>query len=127
MIVSCLALMMIAMSSLAGAIPVMADAYDDGVCNDSTIPEETKKVAGCSETRNVGNQAEAILNTVSAATGMISVAVLIICGVIMMTAAGDPSRLAKAKKGILYAIIGLVISLLAFAIVNFALSSAFGG
>ena len=43
-------------------------------------------------------------------------------GVMMMISMGDPGRNKKAKDTILYGIIGLIIVLLAFAIVNFILS-----
>jgi hypothetical protein len=37
--------------------------------------------------------------------------------------AGDASKITQAKNTILYAVIGLVVALLAFAIVNFVLTS----
>lgn len=51
-----------------------------------------------------------------------SVIVIIVGGIMYATSAGDPNRTKTAKDAILYAIIGLVISLLAFAIVNFVLA-----
>ena len=38
-----------------------------------------------------------------------------------MTSAGDPGKTKKAKDTILYAVIGLIICVLAFAIVNFVI------
>ena len=39
------------------------------------------------------------------------------------TSSGDSAKVKKAKDTIMYGVIGLVIALLAFAIVNFVLSS----
>ena len=51
---------------------------------------------------------------------------IIVAGFQMTTSAGDAAKVAKAKNTMLYAIIGLIITLLAYAIVNFVLKSAFG-
>jgi multisubunit Na+/H+ antiporter MnhB subunit len=51
------------------------------------------------------------------------VVVIILGGVQYTTSSGDPAKVKKAKDTILYGIIGLVVALLAYAIVNFVLSS----
>ena len=63
-----------------------------------------------------------ILETVFVWTGIISVIVIIIGGIYYTTSQGDPGKVRKAKDTILYAVIGLIVSLLAFAIVNFVLA-----
>jgi len=63
-----------------------------------------------------------VLKTVFTWTGILAVIVIIIGAVFYMTSEGDPGKVAKAKNAILYAIIGLIVSLSAFAIVNFVLS-----
>ena len=63
-----------------------------------------------------------IINGVIAALGIVAVIIIIIGGVSYMTSSGDAARLKKAKDTILYACIGLVISVLSFAIVNFTIS-----
>lgn len=64
-----------------------------------------------------------IINAVIAVLGIACVVVLIIGGVNYMTSSGDTGKVKKAKDTILYAIIGLVICVLAFAIVNFVISN----
>lgn len=64
---------------------------------------------------------KSILDTVFIWLGIIAVIVIIIGGVLYMTAQGDPAKITTAKKAILYAVIGLVVALLSFAIVNFIL------
>ena len=70
----------------------------------------------------VGN----VLNTVYFWIGILAIVFIIIGGVHYTTSQGDPGKVAKAKSTILYAIIGLVIALLAFAITTFVLNSLSG-
>ena len=64
-----------------------------------------------------------ILNTVFVVIGIVAVIMIILGGVSYATSQGDPGKAAKAKNTIMYAIIGLVVVLLAFAIVNFVLQA----
>ncbi len=54
--------------------------------------------------------------------GMIAVIMIIVAGLRYVTSNGDPQTASKAKNTIIYAIIGLVIAILSYAIVNFVLS-----
>ena len=67
-----------------------------------------------------------ILTAVFTVIGMVAVVMIIIGGVNYATSQGDPAKATKAKNTIMYAVIGLVITLLAIAIVNFVLSSLQG-
>jgi hypothetical protein len=53
--------------------------------------------------------------------GIASVIVIIVGGIMFIVSGGDENTTKRARSAILYAIIGLVITLLAFAIVNFVL------
>lgn len=64
-----------------------------------------------------------VLTTAYAVAGIVAIALLVYGGITMSTAAGDPTRVKKAKTIIISAIIGLVIVLLAAAITVFALGS----
>lgn len=64
-----------------------------------------------------------ILNTLIYAGGAVAVLMIVIGGVRYTASNGDQSQVAGAKNTILYAIIGLVVSVSAYAIVNFVLSS----
>ena len=66
-----------------------------------------------------------IINVVLAVLGIVAVMMIIMGGVTYVTSNGDAAKLTKAKNTIIYSVIGLVIALLAFAIVNFVLSSVF--
>ena len=58
-----------------------------------------------------------------AVLGLVAVIVIIIGGINYMTSAGDAGKVKKAKDTILYGVIGLVICVLAFAIVNFVIAN----
>ena len=68
-----------------------------------------------------------ILNAIIAALGIACVVVMIIGGINYMTSNGDTSKVEKGKKTILYGLIGLVICVLAFAIVNWAIGAINSG
>lgn len=67
-----------------------------------------------------------ILNAIYGLIAIIAVVMIVIAGVKYTTSQGDPGKVAGAKNTILYAIIGLIVTLLAFAITAFVLS-ALGG
>ena len=54
--------------------------------------------------------------------GVLSVIMIIYGGIIYVISAGDSGRVSKAKNTIMYAIVGLVVALLAYAIVNFVIT-----
>ena len=67
-----------------------------------------------------------IINVVLGIIGLVAVVMIILGGVQYTTSSGDAAKVKKAKDTILYGIIGLVVALLAFAIVNFVLGNIFG-
>ena len=64
-----------------------------------------------------------VTNTVLYIVGIIAVLMLIIGGIKYVVSGGDAKKVTDAKNTVLYAIIGLVICFLAFAIVNFVISA----
>ena len=64
-----------------------------------------------------------ILNTFTFIIGAIAILMLIIGGLRYVTSNGDSTQLTSAKNTILYAIIGIVIAVMANAIVNFVLTN----
>ena len=67
-----------------------------------------------------------ISNTILYVVGVISVIMLVWGGLRYILSGGDNKKVTDAKNTIFYAIIGLIIAVLAFAIVNFVLN-AIGG
>ena len=64
-----------------------------------------------------------ITNTILYIVGIIAVVMLIIGGIKYLLSGGDAKKVTDAKNTVLYAIIGLVVCLLSFAIVNFVVSA----
>lgn len=68
---------------------------------------------------------DTIISVVLGVLGLLAVVVIIYGGFMYTSSAGDSTKTKKAKDAIMYGVIGLVIALLAYAIVNFVLSSIF--
>lgn len=64
-----------------------------------------------------------ILTTVIGVLGFVCVIVIVIGGIGYMTSSGDTGKVKKAKDTILYGVIGLVICVLAFALVQFVIGT----
>ncbi|MES2876055.1 MAG: hypothetical protein V4678_01140 [Patescibacteria group bacterium] len=67
------------------------------------------------------NAVNGILNTVYLAAGIIAVIVIIISGMFYVISQGDPSKIKRAKDGILYSVVGLVVVLFAFIVTNYVI------
>lgn len=89
------------------------------ICDDPGVDQELKDAAGCSTTSTVGGVANTIINIVLSLVGVIAVGVMIYGGVLYMTSAGDAGKARRARDVILYGLVGLIVALLAFAIVTF--------
>ena len=62
---------------------------------------------------------KSIVNVLLFIVGAISVVMIIIGGLLYVLSAGDNGRVTTAKNTIMYAVVGLVVSFIAFAIVQF--------
>lgn len=63
------------------------------------------------------------LNRVFFWAGVVAVIMIVIAGIQYITSSGDPNKAVTAKYAVYYSSIGLVIVLLAFAIVNIVLKA----
>lgn len=85
---------------------------------------EAARCDGCPEDLFGDNGAfKQVTNTILYIVGIIAVIMLIIGGIRYVISGGDSKKITDAKNTVLYAIIGLIISFLAFAIVNFVISA----
>lgn len=111
-----LAIAMVGVVSLTGLSSVSALTLQEGA--------EAARCDGCPE--NLFGDAgvfKQVTNTVLYIVGIIAVIMLIIGGIKYVVSGGDSKKVTDAKNTILYAIIGLIIAFLAFAIVNFVISA----
>lgn len=67
-----------------------------------------------------------IVNGILYFVGILSVIMLIWGGILYTTSSGDSSKVTTAKNTIMYAVIGLVVAIFAYAIVNFVLTTSRG-
>ncbi len=104
------------------ALPTFAESCAD-ICNCDGVSEEIKAASGCSNsTANLPDVIRKIINAVIFVLGTVAVIVIIYGGFQYMTSTGDANKIKKAKDTILYATIGLIICVLAFAITNFVIN-----
>lgn len=92
------------------------------VCSTLTDPD-AKKAAGCEENEEIQGKISNIYDVIIGIVGVICVVVIIVGGIFMTTSAGDPSKVTKGKNAVIYGIVGLVVSVLAWAIIRFVLSN----
>lgn len=64
-----------------------------------------------------------IVNILLFLLGAIAVIMIVIGGIRYATSNGDQSAITSAKNTILYAVIGLIVAIMAYAIVNFVIQS----
>ncbi len=62
-----------------------------------------------------------VFNVVLALAGAVAVAFIIWSGLQFMLSQGEPAKIKSAREGILYALIGLVIVMFAFTILNYVI------
>jgi hypothetical protein len=68
-----------------------------------------------------------ITNVLLFAVGALSVLMLIVGGIRYVVSGGNQTAVTGAKNTILYAIVGLVVALIAYAVINFVLSTLLPG
>ena len=66
-----------------------------------------------------------IISVVLGLLGLAAVIMIIYGGFMYVTSAADSAKIKKAKDTITYGVVGLVIAMLAFAIVNYVLANVF--
>lgn len=99
---------------LSFAAPVMAQVPGE-------IQEGADRARPTGATGNLESTFRTITNTIIFIVGAIAVLMLIVGGLRYVISAGDREAVEGAKNTILYAVIGIVVAILAFAIVDFVL------
>ena len=92
---------------------VAINVFDRSCNKDST----SELCSGRAETAD--NMVEPIVSTLLFVVGVVAVVVIIIGGILYVTSTGDPGKTKRAKDTILYAVVGLVVAIMAYAIVAF--------
>ena len=84
---------------------------------------DSKDSVYCQNKDSGGAQVNGIIKTIVevllTAVGAISIIMIVIGGIMFALSSGDAQKAAKARNTVLYAVVGLAVSLFASAIVNF--------
>ena len=112
-----------AMLGLA-VLPVIAvsaaDCSDPVSCiQQGTDDVSTKKGSSDDLTKGITT----VVNVLLFVLGAVAVIMIIIGGIRYSTSGGDSSQIQSAKNTILYAVVGLIVAILAYAIVRFVLDA----
>lgn len=110
-------LMLAAIGGVFVAPPAMAAPVDvlDACDSQSKVCQGTDKNSLFTIIKNV-------INVLLYAVGIIAVIMIIIGGIRYVTSAGDAGQTKSARDTIIYAVAGLVVAIMSFAIVNLVLS-----
>jgi hypothetical protein len=103
----------LATPATAGAVDVFQPC---GANKDSAVCKDTKG-------ESVNSIVTPLVNTLLFILGAISVVMIIVSGIRYTTSNGDASAVTSAKNTLMYSIIGLIVAILAFAIVNFVVTA----
>jgi hypothetical protein len=116
---------MLLVMSFVSLTPVMAATERekiDPICDDSIDPKATpemKIAAGCDNTDDAQAMLGNIIRAVMVVVGIIAVIFIIYGGILYIISSGDATKVKAAKTVIQYSVIGLIIVILAYAIVAF--------
>jgi hypothetical protein len=117
-------LSLLSVFALAGAMQVFQNSPAYAACSTpkSCIQEGSNSVGGSGQ-NDLGARIKIVVNILLYLLGAIAVVMIVIGGIRYTTSNGDSSAMTSAKNTILYAVVGLVVALLAYAIVNFVLDA----
>lgn len=101
--------------------PVLANTLIDSSDAPSAISGAT---GGEGDFKTLANR---IINFFLGFLGFISILMVIYAGILYVTSAGNDDSVGKAKKILLYAVVGIVVIFLSYALVNTILGAASGG
>ena len=113
-----------AMVPLSGGAASAASLFDNAkteACKGAQL-SDTGTCAGGGD--KISSTLSNVVNLLSVILGIIAVIMLIVAGIKFVTSQGDGNSTASARNTIIYAVIGLVVALLAQAIVQFVLEKA---
>lgn len=102
------------MPATVAADPV--NVFDGGACNGSQV------CGNKGSTNGLFAIIKNVINVLLYASGIIAIIMIIIGGINYTLSSGDNAKVASAKNTVLYAVVGLIVAAMAFAIVNFVVA-----
>ena len=116
-----LAVFVLGAASLSAG-PVLAYNPLDGACSSGSTSEVC-----ANQDEQVEPIIKTVINTLLYIIGILSVIMVIVAGIMYTLSTGNSGSVSKAKNMLIYAVVGLVIAFLAYAIVNWVLFTVSGG
>ena len=115
-------------NSSAGAANSSGSGGSSGICPPGSKNPGAANIAACNidpdhKGDDLISDTNKIINVVIGVLGVVAVVVVIYGGFLFLTAQGDPGKIKKGKDSITWGIIGLIIALLSWSIINFVLST----
>lgn len=107
-----IASILITLLTVAPAAPAYA-ALPGCTGNDAAICETDQSL--------LGGVLKDVINVMLYMAGAIAVIMIVVGGIRYITSDGDPGAAGKAKNTIIYAIVGIVVASMSYAIVNFVI------
>ena len=98
--------------------PVVSAANGINICSNGNENSVYCKNKNTGETQ-VNGIIKTIVEVLLTAVGVISIIMIVIGGIMFALSSGDAQKAVKARNTVLYAVVGLAVSLFASAIVNF--------
>ena len=93
--------------------PVYADASDE--------VQAGFEAAGGTGSESLTSIVGTVINTMLFIVGILSVIMIIYAGIRFITASGNAQQVSTAKNILIYSVVGLVISIIAYAVVNWVI------
>lgn len=103
---------LVALPTTAGAASWFDDACKGDAADTAICDKKTDKAP---------DYLKIIINTLLYVLAAVSVVVIILAGIYYTTSGGDAALITRAKNTLLYAVIGLIVAIMAYAIVNFVI------
>lgn len=107
------AMSMLAVNMTAGSPVVLADAKSQ--------VQQGVNSTGLSGGPTLQSTVQTVINTMLYIVGILAVVMIIYSGIRYITAHGDKGQVESAKNTLIYSVVGLVIAIVAYAIVNFVI------
>ena len=99
-------------------------------CPDKTVRqgESVSALSECNVEKTEGEKSlmsnvSMLINVFASVMGFLAIGMIIYGGFMLLTAQGDPAKIKRGKDVVTYSIIGVILVMLAYAIVNFVMNS----
>ena len=99
-------------------------------CPDKTVRqgESVSALSECNVEKTEGEKSlmsnvSMLINVFASGMGFLAIGMIIYGGFMLLTAQGDPAKIKRGKDVVTYSIIGVILVVLAYAIVNFVMNS----